>query len=597
MKKINDKLSSAVLLVVLIISIFVLFFTASVSYKQFQSVTESEKLVIHSHKVIRTLEELVSVVKDAETGQRGYLLTRDSSFLEPYTMAIERLSRKKSFFESLTQDDDIEQNKIDSLYKLIDYRFIMLESNLNNQSIEYTLSASAKKLLITGSEVMDEIREKTATIIENEKSKLVQRQHEHANETKISPITFLYTALFSLLIFVIAFYKIYKDIDRLKKANNQLLINKRLFEHSESISKICNWCWNIESDIVTFSNNIYNLLMCSEDDFKESFDGFSKFIHPEDKHIFKESAEKALNEHDTSIAYFRIIREDNELRYFKSVSRIITDNFDKDIMIGVIKDITEYHMDSKILEDKVFDLERTNKELLAFNHVASHDLQEPLRKIQTFISRIESEDTEHHSENVKKYFSRIRFAAKRMQKLIDDLLAFSRTNKSENAYERTDLNVVMENSIQDLTELIDEKQATINTVPLLTINAIPFQVQQLFTNLIGNALKYSKEDVLPVITISAEKVCGKNLVKSEFNSENDLLKITFTDNGIGFEQEYAEGIFTLFNRLHNKNEYSGSGIGLAICKKIVENHRGFITAESIAGVGSKFTVILPIANK
>lgn len=588
--------SSPVLLAVLIISIFTLFFTASISYKRFQSVTDSEKLVIHSHQVVHSLEELFSTLKDAETGQRGYLLTRDTSFLRPYTTSLNIVRSKMDTSKLLMGDDVHQKKKLDSLYKLIDHSFNMLEANIENESFQYVMSASAKSLLLSGKDVMDDIRNSTASIIEVEKAKLIQRQREHAKETQISPITFLYTAFFALFVFVFAFIKICSDVNRLKKANNQLLINKNLFEHSESFSNICNWCWNLDSNVLTFSNNIFNLLKCSEDEFDETVEGYLNFVHPEDKNIILESSNRELNENELSVLFYRIIRKDNELRYFKSVSKLIKDNYDKNIRIGVIKDITEYHLASKVLEDKVFDLERTNKELLAFNHVASHDLQEPLRKIRTFISRIEEEDTDLYSENNKKYFSRIKFAAKRMQKLIDDLLTFSRMNKAEQAFEKTDLNVIMNNSLLELIELIEEKKATINTSSLPTLSVIPFQIQQLFTNLIGNSLKYSKENVLPIITISSEIVCGKDLINSTFTNENKLLKISFSDNGIGFEQEYAKEIFTLFKRLHTKSEFSGNGIGLAICKKIVENHKGFIIAEAVPNEGTQFIVFLPTDN-
>jgi len=540
------------------------------------------------------MEELVSVVKDAETGQRGYLLTRDSIFLEPYMVAASKINKKLHMCKTLTKDNLKKRNNHDSLYILINERFEILEATIQKGTGEYELSDVDKSFLLSGKAVMDQIRDKTAAIIQGEKLKLKRRQEEHARKAQIAPITLLYTAFFSLLVFVVAFYKIYKDIKQLRKVNNDLMISERLSEHSEKISNICNWFWFLETNKLSFNKNIYNMLCCNLEDFDHSIEGFNKFVHPEDKHIISEGAERALNEHESATVYYRVIRKDNEIRYFKSVSTIIKDALENTVMIGVITDITEFRRNSILLEQKLLDLERTNIDLMAFNHVASHDLQEPLRKIETFISRIEGKEASDLSTNGKNYFSRIKLAAARMRKLIDDLLTFSRTNKDDEIYELIDLNAFMENAIRDLFVLIDEKQAIINTSILPTLNVIPFQIQQLFTNLIENALKYSKKDFQPIITISSEIIFGKEEINESFTSENRLLQICFSDNGIGFEQEHSDEIFKLFNRLHSKNEYSGNGIGLAICKKVVENHKGFINAVSVPNVGSKFTVFLPM---
>ncbi|HWZ22123.1 MAG TPA: ATP-binding protein, partial [Cytophagaceae bacterium] len=159
--------------------------------------------------------------------------------------------------------------------------------------------------------------------------------------------------------------------------------------------------------------------------------------------------------------------------------------------------------------------------------------------------------------------------------------------------EDTDLNFSLETIKQELAPSLEEKNATIEAGILPTLNVIPFQIQQLFTNLIGNSLKYSKPNIPPVIKISCEKIIAKDYPILKMDTLKEYYKISFTDNGIGFEQEYAENIFILFHRLHHITEYPGTGIGLAICKKIVENHSGFIKAEGRPGIGSTFSVFLP----
>jgi light-regulated signal transduction histidine kinase (bacteriophytochrome) len=180
-----------------------------------------------------------------------------------------------------------------------------------------------------------------------------------------------------------------------------------------------------------------------------------------------------------------------------------------------------------------------------------------------------------------------------MRILIEDLLQYSRTTKTEKVFEDTNLNDLLENVKIDLAQFIEEKHAKIQNQSLPKLKVIPFQIQQLFANLINNSLKYSKADTIPEIKITCKKVSAADEEFIPKSTKDKFYKITFKDNGIGFEQEYAEKIFVLFNRLHNKNEYEGTGIGLAICKKIVENHRGFIFATGKPNAGATFIIYLP----
>lgn len=247
----------------------------------------------------------------------------------------------------------------------------------------------------------------------------------------------------------------------------------------------------------------------------------------------------------------------------------------------------------KIVEDRNDELEISNKELQAFNYVASHDLQEPLRKIQTFISRLMEKDLPSLSSNGQQYVIKIKESSERMRGLIDDLLQFSRTNKSEKVFEETDFNELLENSKQELAQIIETKKAIIKSDQLPTTSAIPFQIQQLFTNLINNSLKYSRDNIAPVITIDSTIIYADEEVLLSKNDKTKYHKITFTDNGIGFDNEYDEKIFDLFNRLHNKDEYTGTGIGLSICKKIADNHKGYIFAYGKINEGATFTIYFP----
>ncbi|WP_066407535.1 PAS domain-containing sensor histidine kinase [Flavisolibacter tropicus] len=247
------------------------------------------------------------------------------------------------------------------------------------------------------------------------------------------------------------------------------------------------------------------------------------------------------------------------------------------------------------LEMKIIELGRSNANLEEFANAASHDMKEPLRKIRTFADRLKRSLNPKMDETEKSLFHRIELSTERMQLLLDDLLEFSHVSERPLETELVDLNEKVKKVLTDLELPIEEKHATIIAEALPTINGYRRQLQQLFQNLIGNALKYSKADVAPEVIIRSRIVNGTEVqdkIPVELNDKTFYL-IEVSDNGIGFEQQYAEQIFDMFQRLHGKMEYSGTGVGLAIARKVVENHNGFIWATSQPGIGSTFYVLLP----
>lgn len=240
------------------------------------------------------------------------------------------------------------------------------------------------------------------------------------------------------------------------------------------------------------------------------------------------------------------------------------------------------------------ELEGMNKELASFAYISSHDLQEPLRKIHTFGSIIMANDYENLSESGKRNFSRMQLAATRMTKLIQDLLTYSRSNATEQTFELTDLNTILREVASDFADAVNDKDGVLSVGPMPTINAIPFQIRQLFNNLVSNALKFAKDDVAPRITILSENISGSRIDNPNAVAEKTYLHVSVSDNGIGFSPQYASRIFEVFQRLHGKGEYEGTGIGLAICMKIAENHKAILNASSQPGQGATFNIYFPI---
>ena len=388
--------------------------------------------------------------------------------------------------------------------------------------------------------------------------------------------------------------------ENIKKTNQELVdYNKKLTIYYESsrqaeiLGKYGSWTYNYETAQFSFSDNKFRLLGFEPQSFEPTFERKLEFVHPDDKNIIIAGNKSIFEQKELPPINFRIIKTDGMIRHFRTSATLYVDSRGAKNMIGTTQDITDDVMNNHILNQKNLELERSNKELIEFNYAASHDLQEPLRKIQTFISRISELEADNLSEKGKSYLDRIVNSSTRMRVLIDDLLQYSRTNKSDALFAEIDLNTVLEEVKSEFSETIEDNRATINAPKLPVIKGISYQIHQLFANLIGNSIKYKKPDEDPTITITYELVKTKedNILDE---SHSQFHKIVFKDNGIGFEQEHAEKIFLLFNRLHGKAEYPGTGVGLAICKKIISNHNGYIKAIGAPNEGASIIIYIPV---
>ena len=255
---------------------------------------------------------------------------------------------------------------------------------------------------------------------------------------------------------------------------------------------------------------------------------------------------------------------------------------------SIVRDITERKQAAQKLEIYAADLERSNKELQEFAFIASHDLKEPLRKIQIFGERLKARLKDKLDDSSADYLARMQNASERMQILINDLLSYSRVSTKGNPFTAVNLDTLLHEVLSDLEARIESTRGTVQMEPLPTISADPTQMRQLLQNLIGNALKFHQPDLPPIIKITSEPI-----------SQNGTLfcRLTVADNGIGFDQKYADQIFGMFQRLQGRAEYEGTGVGLAICRKIVERHGGTITANSQENVGTTFTILLPTTHQ
>lgn len=328
-------------------------------------------------------------------------------------------------------------------------------------------------------------------------------------------------------------------------------------------------------------------------------------IHPDD--MEKRNAAMKAAETTGRLDYeMRICQSEGNIRWIRVKGRTLYEDGAPVKMIGTIMDITDQKEMARKLEEKVMErtrellaaneeLEKKNRDLASFAYVSSHDLQEPLRKISTFISRLENESGENlDAQKRSEFLAKIKLSSLRMQQLINDLLSFSRTSTGDKKFSSSNLGELVQEVIGEMQENIQRTGAIVTAAPLLQLSVIRFQFHQLITNLLANALKFSKKDQPNKIHISGTVVAGAELARFKADGSKKYYCITIEDAGIGFEQKYADRIFDVFQRLHARNEYEGTGIGLAICKKIVDNHQGFIEANGEENVGARFAIFLPM---
>ncbi|HYJ64175.1 MAG TPA: PAS domain S-box protein, partial [Parafilimonas sp.] len=329
---------------------------------------------------------------------------------------------------------------------------------------------------------------------------------------------------------------------------------------------------------------------------KNVSEAWKAMLHPDEWNMIMEKWEEDSEAGRPFRYEVRIKSKEGEYRWHYTAGEPVKDESGKVLKwIGALTDIHVQKTFSEKLEQEVAqrteELVKANKELESFNYIASHDLQEPLRKIQTFILLIEKH--KNNEEITRKYFEKVKSSAQRMSELIQSILNYSRISKTGLDYNHIDLNKILDDVLTDFELLIKEKNAIIKSDKFPIIEANALQMHQLFSNLISNSLKFSKD--APQINIQSKIVTGdKVLTKELINPKQQYTEITFSDNGIGFSQEYSEQIFQLFQRLHGKEEYSGTGIGLSIVKKIIEQHKGFVTVHSVLEKGTTFIIWLPV---
>lgn len=342
------------------------------------------------------------------------------------------------------------------------------------------------------------------------------------------------------------------------------------------------------------------LLVVHPDELKENIKKWFESIHTGNEFIFEHRFRNAKGSYRWQLSRAIPQKDDQgNIQMWIGTSTDIQEqkHFMQELERNVFERTESLNYANLALKQTVSELEQTNAELASFNYIASHDLQEPLRKIIAFSKHIDDLEKNSLSGSSRDYFNRIINAASRMQNLIDAFLSYSQSSNILAAMEKTDFNQIFREVKNDYSETLEQNNIHLECQELPVLMGIPLQINQLFTNLIGNAIKYRRTGVDPEIKIFVQKIAGNTILIEGRDPGLFYWKISVRDNGIGFDQVYATQIFELFQRLHSRQEYAGTGIGLAICKKIMRNHKGFIAATGKTGSGAEFSMYFPVLLK
>jgi signal transduction histidine kinase/CHASE3 domain sensor protein len=722
---------------ILFLGIVMVLLTISViTYTNLKNYTEEVRLIRHSNNLFRSLERVLSTIKDAETGHRGYQLTHDTVYLQPYRASVKLLPAQLRTLEELVAGDKLQSRQVDTLRQLVNYQFAIIQKILTNvQRSSLYMDRYESKLLLDGRTNMNAIRALVHRMNTAEESIYRKRVASETDFRAVTPLAMLGYGFVALAGITVLFVRILDALEKRRIAEEQLKINlkelrsevgireftqktlrsvldnslssimafravrakdgsiedfewilanavsekmlglerntlvgKRMLQtfpktrHEESwsiyknvvetgqpaqfekfqpamnnswlqvtcvkfedgfvvtatditrqksqrllleerglllneaehLAKMGSWRWTEKSNELIWSDGLYAMLGKSRETYTPTWDSFLENVYPDDR-LLVEDFLREVKENKTRLEIEYRVDVPDALRYLSLVAKPTSPTAETSDVLGALIDITDRKLYEARLEKYTEELQRSNEDLEQFAYVASHDLQEPLRKIRAFGDRLATKyDSKLEGQGVD-YIQRMQSAAARMQVLIEDLLSFSRVSRVVAVPEVLDMALVLHEVIDDLDAQVRSEEAAVRLGIVPAILGDKTQIMRLFQNIISNGIKFHKSDEKPVVEIRGHKE-KSTVLNARFGlslTDPEYVVVSVKDNGIGFDEKYTEKIFTLFHRLHGRNEYEGTGIGLSICRKIVNNHKGFITAHSTENVGSEFIIILP----
>jgi len=568
------------------LAVALLVVVAVVSYQTTRQFIETGRWVTHTHQVLAELEAVLSTMKDAETGQRRYLISGEERYLEPYHAAARNVRQAIQELRTLTADNFNQQRRLDSTETLVVSKLAELDKTIALRRGQRLDAALEVVQTDEGKQLMDEIRRVIAEMKDEEYALLERRVADSAASAQMM-LTIFILALVGLAFLSLAVYFVHRDLAKRKSAE-QSAQDIRAFAES-IVETVREPLVVLDTDLrVRMANrSFYQTFQMSREDTENRLIyelGNGQWNIP----ALRTPLEYAVLPQHRS---FQDVEVDQE---FPAIGRrtmlfsartLYRPGNNTEMILLAIEDITERKQAEAALASYTAKLERSNQDLQDFASIASHDLQEPLRKILAFGDRLKTHYGEVLDAQGQDYLTRMRNAAERMSLLLESLLHYARVATKARPFEPTNLETVVSEVLGDLGERLRACGGKVEVGPLPTVAADKLQMRQLFQNLLANALKFHKDGETPLVIVNSRRVGTTHW------------KILVVDNGIGFEEQYLDRIFRPFQRLHGRGDYEGSGMGLAICRKIVMRHDGTITARSKPGKGSAFIITLPAKEK
>ncbi len=575
-----------------LVMLVVIAFIAWRSTRHFLSTAE---LVAHSRAVLETEEKVLRHLMEMESARRGYLLTGDEKQLRGFHDARSLVNENFSLLRALIAEDDDALRSAGKIRKLLDASYAKQAAEIDARREGGFKAAHDLFVRADSEQVNREIHAVVRDFEERERMRLGERAQTTEFVGAATTLVIIVGSSVAFIALVAAGWMILRDIAKRRRAEAALAEQARLL--SEIIDTIPDFIFLKDAEgRFVLDNRAHRRYLGVQP--SETLTGkMPSDIYPREIALRHEADDRHV------LTTGGPIRNRVEaarpaapnIHWLETTRMPLRDGTGKVVgLVGVSTDITQRKADEEKLQRFAAQLERSNLELQNFASVASHDLQEPLRKIQAFGDRLAAKCGDQLGEQGRGYLERMQNASGRMQTLIHDLLQLSRVTSRAQPFQPCDLGKIVGEVIGDLEVRIEQSGGKVEVGALPTIDADPLQMRQLFQNLISNALKFHKPDAPPVVRIVSELVWATDHSLPGAKPREPLAEIVVSDNGIGFDPKFAEQVFVVFQRLHTKQEYEGTGIGLAVCRKITDRHGGRIVARSEEGRGATFIITLPL---
>ncbi|HEX4084276.1 MAG TPA: ATP-binding protein [Chthoniobacteraceae bacterium] len=577
---------------------------AVITYRSTRGLDDSAQWVSQRHDFLDRLSSFELHITQLDSAARGYLLAADEQYLPAYEHAREQLVEDIKGINASVGSDDPEAIRdygelkyVQQLEPLLSRKTAILKAAIATRQ-EHGLE-SAALMLSDGQDaaINKSLTEAVGRLRIAEEARLQTRSNLSAAIGRSSIAVVVMATILSGVILALASVLILRDIAVRRRAEEAMAEEHNLLRSVMDAMPEQVFVTDREGHFMI--DNISHRTFLGVKTAREIEGREVRYFFPasiadqmeKDNRVIMETGRPVLNHEDL------LVRNDGQVAWIATTRVPLRDVEGHCIgLVGVSRDVSERKEAEERLRLAAEQLRRSNLELQEFASIASHDLQEPLRKIQAFGDRLKSKCAAGLGENGRDYLERMQDAARRMQILLHDLLTLSRVTSKALPFEPVDLRKIAEDVVSDLEVRIEQTQANVEIGRLPVIDADPVQMRQLIQNLLSNALKFQRPEVTPEVIVSAKVLDNADSLPGAMPGE-ELCQIVIKDNGIGFDERYLDRIFQVFQRLHSRSEYEGTGIGLAVCRKIADRHGGAIYAKSAEGEGATFIVTLPVKQR